>query len=438
MPARFEAPSRAIDRRSTPRRAAPSFGSVLHINEKGGSFGGTEEYIALLTAALSARGVRSHVACGVVAGAMPSGFDSIHIVDGLASRQSQATTPGAVADVVSAVTPDVTYLHNVFDPAVVEAVVKTSAPSPVLWYVHDHYTTCLTELRWRRDIGPCPHPLGSGCLAAIDAGHCVRRHRYTVLDTVLLHERTALAHTLSAVDAVVVVSDYMRRLLLQAEPTLAARLHRITRPVRQPTPRRRPLRQHSEDPTIIVCAGRITAEKGQAVVIEAAGALRSRGPVELRIAGVIEDNAYWTRCLRLQRRAMSRNPQLSVAYLGHLDYDAIDEVFADADIITVPSQWPEPLGAVAVEAMAAGAVVVASDIGGLADIITNDHNGIRVQPNDVTAWTTAIGSLIDSPQQGWGLVERAAQHLAASSIDAHVLALDHIISTHQSPAESGG
>ena len=135
---------------------------------------------------------------------------------------------------------------------------------------------------------------------------------------------------------------------------------------------------------------------------------------------------------------MSRNPQLSVDYLGHLDYDAIDEVFADADIITVPSQWPEPLGAVAVEAMAAGAVVVASDIGGLADIITNDHNGIHVQPNDVTAWTTAIGSLIDSPQEGWGLVERATQHLAASSIDAHVLALDHIISTHRSPAESGG
>ena len=216
-----------------------------------------------------------------------------------------------------------------------------------------------------------------------------------------------MANTLSAVDAVVVVSEYMRRSLLQAEPTLGARLHRITRPVRQPTPRRRPLRQHPDDPTIIVCAGRITAEKGQAVVLEAAGMLRTRGPVELRIAGVIEDNAYWTHCQRLQTRATSRNPQLTVDYLGHLDYDAIDEVFADADIVTVPSQWPEPLGAVALEAMAAGAVVVASDIGGLADIITNDHNGIRVHPNDVTAWTTAIGSLIDTPQRARGLVERA-------------------------------
>jgi 1,4-alpha-glucan branching enzyme len=245
-----------------------------------------------------------------------------------------------------------------------------------------------------------------------------------------------LARTLSAVDAVVVVSDYMQRSLVQAEPTLGARLHRITRPVREPTPRRRPLRQHPDDPTIIVCAGRITAEKGQAVVIEAAGVLRSRGPVELRIAGVIEDNAYWSHCQRLRTRATSRNPQLSVDYLGHLDYDAIDEVFADADIVTVPSQWPEPLGAVALEAMAAGSVVVASDIGGLADIITNDHNGIRVHPSDVTAWTSAIESLIDTPQHAWGLAHRATQHLAASTIDAHVLALDHIISTHQSPADS--
>ena len=178
------------------------------------------------------------MACGVVAGAMPSGIDSIHIVDGLASRQPQATTPGAVADVVAAVAPDVSYLHNVFDPAVVEAVVERSAPRPVLWYVHDHYTTCLTELRWRRDIGACPHPLGSGCLTAIDEGHCVRRHRCTVLDTGVLHERTALAHTLSAVDAVVVVSEYMRRSFApsRADPRRTTPSHHPTGSPTHPAP----------------------------------------------------------------------------------------------------------------------------------------------------------------------------------------------------------
>ena len=51
--------------------AAMSFRSVVHVNEKGGSFGGTEEYIALVTAALTACGVRSSLVCGVVTGTCP-------------------------------------------------------------------------------------------------------------------------------------------------------------------------------------------------------------------------------------------------------------------------------------------------------------------------------------------------------------------------------
>ena len=57
-------------------------------------------------------------------------------------------------------------------------------------------------------------------------------------------------------------------------------------------------------------------------------------------------------------------PRLTITVLGHLDYDGTDELFRQADIVTVPSQWPEPLGAVALEAMSAGAAVVAASIGG--------------------------------------------------------------------------
>ena len=58
----------------------------MHVNEKGGSFGGTEEYIALMTSALAARGVRSHLVCGVVSGTLPPDLESVHVVEGLASR----------------------------------------------------------------------------------------------------------------------------------------------------------------------------------------------------------------------------------------------------------------------------------------------------------------------------------------------------------------
>ena len=99
--------------------AGVSFRSVVHINEKGGSFGGTEEYIALLTAALGACGVRSSLVCGVVTGIVPAGLDEVRVIPGLAERRPDADTAAAVAATIAELDADVVYLHNVFDADVV-------------------------------------------------------------------------------------------------------------------------------------------------------------------------------------------------------------------------------------------------------------------------------------------------------------------------------
>ena len=49
--------------------------------------------------------------------------------------------------------------------------------------------------------------------------------------------------------------------------------------------------------------------------------------------------------------------------------------FRQSDIVTIPSQWPEPLGAVALEAMSAGAAVIASSVGGLNDTLVQTTTG---------------------------------------------------------------
>lgn len=61
----------------------------------------------------------------------------------------------------------------------------------------------------------------------------------------------------------------------------------------------------------------------------------------------------------------------------------------------VPSTWPEPFGQVAVEAMAAGKPVVASDIGGLRDIIVDEETGLLVPRNDAYSLRRAIARLLD-------------------------------------------
>ena len=408
-----------------------AFASVVHVNEKGGSFGGTEEYIALITAALRARGVRSHLVCGIVAGSLPTDLESVHVVEGLASRQPRPGTSKALTEVVAELDPDVIYVHNVFDPAAVRALAGITDRRMLMWYVHDHYLTCLSELRWRRDVGSCTQRLGHGCLAAIEAGHCVLRHPDQPHVGADVERRMSLSRALEAADAIIVVSSYMRALLHEAQPQLDARLHLLSRPIRELGTLRLRHRTRSDDPAVVTYAGRITPEKGLAVVIEALGATLCDAPVELRIAGVVEDHDYWSHCQRLQAESTAKNSGLTITYLGHLDYDATDELFRQSDIVTVPSQWPEPLGAVALEAMSAGAAVIASTVGGLNDTLVHDHNGLHVTPGDVDSWVSSLTTLLQHPEHAQRLGRQAHRHLANVAIDDHLDDLDALVSIHR-------
>ncbi len=424
-------PGRPAARRSPRRNSNLGFASVLHVNEKGGSFGGTEEYIALITSALRVRGVSSHLVCGVVAGTLPSDLESVHIVEGLASRRPRPDTAEALTEVVAELDPDVIYVHNVFDPDAVWALAGISNRGVLMWYVHDHYLTCVSELRWRRDIGSCPQRLGNRCLAAIQDGHCVLRYPDQTYARVDVERRLSLSQALEAADAIVVVSSYMRALLHEAQPQLDARLHLLSRPIRDLGSLRLRHRTRPGDPAIVTYAGRITAEKGLSVVIEALAAAGCSAAIELRIAGVIEDPDYWSQCQQLQAVATADNPGLTITYLGHLDYDGTDELFRQSDIVTVPSLWPEPLGAVALEAMSAGAAVIASNVGGLNDTLVHDHNGLHASPGDVDSWVTALTELLHHPEHAHRLGRQAHRDFAGIAIGDHLDRLDDLVSTHR-------
>jgi len=233
------------------------------------------------------------------------------------------------------------------------------------------------------------------------------------------------------------VSDYMRSLLVAAQPRLGERIHLMSRPIREfgdlrSRPRRRPT-----DPAVITFAGRITPEKGLDVVIQALAAVRGRGPIELRIAGVVEHGEYSAHCRQLQVQATSANTHLAVTYLGQLDYAATDDLFRQSDIVTIPSQWPEPLGAVALEAMSAGAAVIASKIGGLGTALVDGHNGVLVDPAHVAAWTAAIESLLNTPARARRLGVRAHHDAAGVTAADHLRALDGIIRQVRSRPQRG-
>ena len=80
----------------------------------------------------------------------------------------------------------------------------------------------------------------------------------------------------------------------------------------------------------------------------------------------------------------------------------------------VPSVWEEPMGQVAVEAMLAERPVIASDVGGLRDIVAHGQTGYRVPPGDPAALAETMDRLLDDPglqkQMGIAGRERAGRY----------------------------
>jgi glycosyltransferase involved in cell wall biosynthesis len=93
---------------------------------------------------------------------------------------------------------------------------------------------------------------------------------------------------------------------------------------------------------------------------------------------------------RTRLAALAREAGVAVEMPGNVDRDEIAAAMRRATVVVVPSTYPEPLGLVALEAMAGGAIVVASGVGGLAESITEGMSGFLVEPGDPAALAAAI------------------------------------------------
>ena len=83
--------------------------------------------------------------------------------------------------------------------------------------------------------------------------------------------------------------------------------------------------------------------------------------------------------------------------------------FTAADVVVAPS-WFEAQGLSVMEAQAAGAAVVATNVGGIPDVVQDGRTGILVEPRDPGALAAAVISLLDDPAGAAAIGQRAAEH----------------------------
>lgn len=147
----------------------------------------------------------------------------------------------------------------------------------------------------------------------------------------------------------------------------------------------------------LLCAGRLTPEKGVADAIRVARAAGRR----LLVAGGDYDAAY----VQAEVRPILGS---DVELLGAVPRDELYRLMSRASAVLMPVHWDEPFGLVAAEAGAAGAPVIGYRRGGLIDIVREGKTGYLVDPDDERALVASVGRLdeIDRPACRTNVEER--------------------------------
>jgi glycosyltransferase involved in cell wall biosynthesis len=171
-----------------------------------------------------------------------------------------------------------------------------------------------------------------------------------------------------------------------------------------------PLHRHERETQApsLLCVGNITPNKGQGVLLEAIRLLRDRHP-GIRATLVGRDFTDG----RFFRAAEERGLGDTYTAVGFVD--DVRTYLARADVAVLPTLHREGMPTALLEAMRAGVPVVASRVGGVAEIVEHGRTGILVTPGDAQGLASAIDGLLDDG----GLAARLAGAAKAYVLERH-------------------
>jgi glycosyltransferase involved in cell wall biosynthesis len=174
------------------------------------------------------------------------------------------------------------------------------------------------------------------------------------------------------------------------------------------------------DDFVVGCVARITRVKGQIHLVRAAWQLKRKIPsLRLLMVGDGEDRR------EIETFAGNRFLESEAVFTGALDDPT--QAFAAMDLCVMPS-LDEGQGRAAIEAMAAGVPVIASDVGGLTEVLDSGKAGALVPPGDPAALADAIQSLAVDPAKRAQFAQAGRDRAELFSEDKMIRLLDSLYS----------
>jgi len=217
----------------------------------------------------------------------------------------------------------------------------------------------------------------------------------------LAHYSRAFRFVIDSSDLIILPSDAYRRKFLQAFPHVEDKtifIHNCVNPAQfQPSPNGRPANGAGR---YLLCVAGHEEYKGIDVLLQAVKPLLDADPtLNLKLAG---DGIMRG---ELERLAVSLGIQKQTQFLGQQGASNVAQLLQGCEVFVLPSR-EEPFGIVLIEAMACKKPIVATRVGGIPEIVEHGKNGILVEPDNPSALTAGIRTVLANPE----LQQRFAEH----------------------------
>ena len=151
------------------------------------------------------------------------------------------------------------------------------------------------------------------------------------------------------------------------------------------------IRQRTDRPLVLGFIGSILPHKGLHILVEASRLLPADAAVSIKIYGKspVEDSDY------IKNLRMLAQDDKKIKFYGTFDNAKMPAILDGIDTLVIPSLWHENMPLVSLSAQAAGCPLIASDIGGLSDVINPGNNGLLFRTGSAAGLAQVIMNLLD-------------------------------------------
>ena len=155
--------------------------------------------------------------------------------------------------------------------------------------------------------------------------------------------------------------------------------------------------------------GRLIHDKGAHTALEALGLLAARGIAD-RVRLTVLGSGHPDYERSLERMCRDLGLESIVRFVRQVPRDEVPARLGEHDVFLFTSIWPEPMARSVMEAMAAGLLVIGTEVGGQTEMLHHGQNALTFGPEDAQALAGHIAAMMDEPAERRRLA-RAGQDL---------------------------